>query len=96
MHAPGVGTRQTLMTHRNANKDGRNTVLYAERSAVPRQLSAQIYGAALHANYPVSRRSAIQDGPSVKAFKLFQTVCRAGRATNSARAGGGGADRGWG
>lgn len=33
-------------------------------------------------NYPVNCLPAILYRPSVKAFKLFQTVCRAGSASN--------------
>lgn len=52
-----------------------------ETLAVPRNRDGlETYSAALHMNYPVNYHPAIQYSPSVKAFKLCQTVCRAGRA----------------
>lgn len=47
-----------LMTHCNANKDGRNTVLYVEkRFVVPGdRASLEIYSAVLHMNCPVNCR----------------------------------------
>lgn len=74
------------MSHCNANKDGRSfffffTVLYADgvlSGATATQTGLRIYGAVLHMNDTVN---CLPCHPvrSVKAFQLFQTVCKVGR-----------------
>lgn len=76
--APGVGTRQTFDDSlRCKQRWQKYCTVRGETLRGAGQL--EIYSAVLHMNRPVTGRPAIQHGPGVKAFQLFQTVCRAGR-----------------
>lgn len=65
-----------LMSHGNAHKDGRNTVLCTDEmlsDAPAAEMGSGIYGAVLHMNCTVNRLppSAIEDSQSVRAFSKY-------------------------